>query len=120
MQHAHPWANNILQITLCPLNPNLSNLEGEEADMNGDSQKEKERKELELMDNNFTESQSPQYQSTSTTNTDDTVLAPKLTNTLVLTTEQKHKEDDAEMILRQIMIQMIYQIILCKIVRNTV
>ena len=59
------------------------------------------------------EPKGPQYQSTSTTNTDDTVLAPKLTNTLVQITEEKQTEqkveDDTEnnserMILRQIMI----------------
>ena len=62
-----------------PLNPNWSDLEGEQEDWNGDKQKEKE---LELQNNNITDSPSPQYQSTSTTDTDKTV-APQLTNTLV-------------------------------------
>ena len=72
----------------------------------------------------------------STTDTDDTVLAPKLTDTLVPTTEEtqieeQKREDDTgiiqRMIPRQIMIQMICWIILCKkrflifkVVRSTV
>ena len=67
-------------------------MEGREEDWNGNRQKEKEIKE-EFKNNNIIEPQSPQYQSTSMTDTDDTVLAPKLTDTLVPTTEEKKEED---------------------------
>ena len=63
---------------------------------NGDIQKEKELKEQELKNNNLIEPQSPQYQSTSTTDTDDTILAPELTNILLPTTEEKQKEQTDE------------------------
>ena len=79
-----------------PLNPNWSDSEGEEEDWIGDREKEKEIKELELKNNNIIEPESPHYQSTSITDRDDTVLAPKLTDTLVPTTEEEQKEDDTE------------------------
>ena len=79
----------------CPmhLKPNWSNLEREE-DWNSDKQEERILKELELKGNNITEPQSPQYQSRSTTDTDETELAQKHTDTLVPTTEEKQKEED--------------------------
>ena len=66
-----------------PLNTNWSDSEGEEEDWNGDKQKQKELKQLELKNNNITEPQSPHYQSMSTTNTAETVLLPKHIDTLV-------------------------------------
>ena len=79
-----------------PFNPNWSDLEGKEEDWNGERQKEKKLKEQELENNSLIEPQSPQYQLTSTTNTDDTILAPELTNNLVPTTEKKQKEEQTE------------------------
>ena len=79
------------------LNPNWSGSEGEAEDWNGNRQKKKELNELELKNHHNIEPKSPPYQSTSTTNRDDTVLAPILNDTLVLTTEEKQKgEDDME------------------------
>ena len=79
-----------------PLHPNWSDWEGEEEYWNGDREKEKELTELELKNNNIIEPQSPQYQSISTTDTDYTILVPKLTNTQVPTTEEKQKEEQKE------------------------
>ena len=42
------------------------------------------------------EPQSPQCQSTSTTNTNEIVLAPKCTDTLVPSMKEEQKEDDTE------------------------
>ena len=75
MQHAHPFEKPCPTTYPMPLNHNWSDFEGEEEDWNGDRQKEKELKELELKNNNIIEPHSPQYQSTSTTDTDDTVVA---------------------------------------------
>ena len=66
-----------------PFNPNWSNL-GEDEDWNGERQKDKE-----LKNNNIIEPQSPQYQSMFTT-----IIAQKLSNTLVPTTEERQKEED--------------------------
>ena len=75
---------------------NWSDSKGEEKDWNGDRQKEKKLKELESTNNNLIEPQSPQYQSTFTTDTDDTILAPKVSNTLVPTTERKQTEEQKD------------------------
>ena len=75
--------------TTYPLNPNWSDLKGEE-DLNGDKQKVKE---LELKNNNITECQRSQYQSISTTNTDKTVLVPKLTDFLVPSMKEEQEEE---------------------------
>ena len=53
-------------------------------------------KELELKNNTITDPQIPRSQSTSTTNTDETVLAPQLTNTLVPSKKDEQKEDNTE------------------------
>ena len=89
-----------------PLNANWSDSEGEEEEWNGDQQKEKELKELKLKNNNITAPQSPQYQSTSTTNTDETLLAPQLTNTLAPLKMKEQKEDNMQTILEIIPRQM--------------
>ena len=51
---------------------------------------------MESKNNNIIELQSPQYQSTSTTDTDDTFPSQKLTDTLVSTIEEKQKEEQKE------------------------
>ena len=58
--------------------------------------RKKKIKELESQNDSMIEPKSPQYQSMSTTDTGDTVLAPKLTNTLVPTTEEKQKEEQSK------------------------
>ena len=69
-------------------------MEEEEEDWNGDKQKEKELKELKLKNNNITGL--PQYQSTSTTDTAETVLAPQLTDTLMPSKTEEQKEDNMQ------------------------
>ena len=58
--------------------------------------KKKKLKEQRHKNNNFIEPHSQQYQAVSTINTDNTILAPELTNTLVPTTEEKQKEQTEE------------------------
>ena len=53
--------------------------------------RKKELKELESKNNNIIESQSPQYQPMSTSDTDDTLLAQNLIDTLVPAIEEKQK-----------------------------
>ena len=84
MKHACPWENNVLCITPCP-NPNWSEL-----------------KKLELKNNNITDPPNPQYQSTSTTNTDETVLAPQLNETLVPSKTEEQKEDNIQTVVQMI------------------
>ena len=79
-----------------PLNHNCSNLVGEEGEWNGDKQKQKELKELELKNNNTTDPHSPKSQSMSTTNSDETVLAPQLTYTLMSLMKEEQKVDNIE------------------------
>ena len=79
-----------------PLNRHLSDLEEENEDFNCNRQKEKELKEQELENKNLIEPQMPQYQSMFTTDTDDTILAPEYTDTLVPTTEEKQEEEQTE------------------------
>ena len=55
----------------------------------------KKWKELEVKNNNITDPQSPKCQSTSSNDTDEAVLAPQPTNTLV-PSEKELKEDNME------------------------
>ena len=78
------------------LNPNWSDSEGEEIDRDGDKQKEKEekekeQKELKPKDKNYFPP-SPKYMPNSPSDTDD-ILTPELTNTLVLISEERQKEE---------------------------
>ena len=61
-----------------------------------ETDRKKKNKELASKNNNIIEPKIPQYQSTSRTDTDDTILALKLMDTLVPTTEEKQKEEQEE------------------------
>ena len=77
-------------------NPNWSNSEGKEGDWNSDKQKQKELKKLQFKNNNITDIQSPKSQSTFTTDTNETVIAPQFTNTLVPSKKEKQKDDNSQ------------------------
>ena len=68
---------------------------GRKEDWNGDKQKQKEVKELEFKNNNITDPQNPNSQSTSTTDTGETVLAPQLTDTLVPSKKKDNVENNS-------------------------